>query len=143
MLGEVPQAHGLAVPLITRLLKLYDGQQDLPVTNLNTNYRCHESIVKLAHSLSYSKNLRACATDTAIPGIPSPIWFVCSSLDKKPPVNKESNQREAKILSDHLQIFFPDDKRDVCVMATNRRQVRHLMYYILFAGFNFAVLKLA
>ena len=123
MLGEVPQAHGLAVPLITRLLKLYKGQ-NLPTANLNTNYRCHESIVKIAHSLSYSKNLIACASNTAIPGIPSPVWFVCSSLDKKPPVNKESSQREAKILSDHLRIFFPDDKRGICIMATNRRQVK-------------------
>ena len=131
MLGEVPQVHGLATSLITRLLKLYK-QFNFPVARLSTNYRCNEAIVKLAHSLSYTDRLTACASpeDTTIPGIPQPLWFICSSLDKKLAIDKESDSKDAKALTDHVRIFFPNSEDGICILGSNRRQVScDLLHY--------------
>ena len=124
-MGDVPQAHGLAKSLFTRLLELYN-QHGLPVAVLNTNYRCHESIVTLAKSLFYTNDLNACAKPPPIPGVKQPLWFVCSSLEKKPPVEKETDPGEVKALTDQLKHFFPNPSQleDVCIMASNRRQAR-------------------
>ena len=124
MLGDVPQKHGLAKSLFTRLHEFYN-QHGLPVAVLNTNYRCHKSIVSLAKSLFYSPDLEACAKPPSIPGVKQPLWFVCSSLENKaPPADKEIDQREVKALIDQLNRFFPypGQLEDVCIMASNRRQ---------------------
>ena len=124
----MPQHYGLSKSLFTRLLELYckhNGQ--LPMAVLSTNYRCHKTIVSLAHSLFYSQDLQSCANPTSIPGVDHAVWFVCSSLDKTLQTDVDTNQDEARALIDQLKLFFKDSVREednVCVLATNRNQVR-------------------
>ena len=116
----------MAKSLFTRLLEFYNQHQlYAPVAVLNTNYRCHRTIVSLAHSLFYSQDLQSCANPTSIPGVDHPIWFVCSSLDKTLQNDVDTNQDEARALIDQLKLFFGDPRMmdDICIMATNRNQV--------------------
>ena len=126
MLGDIARDNGLAKSLFTRLLEFYNQHQlYAPVAVLNTNYRCHRTIVSLARSLFYSQDLQSCANPTSIPGVDHPIWFVCSSLDKTLQHDVDTNQDEARALIDQLKLFFGDPRMmdDVCIMATNRNQV--------------------
>ena len=63
--------------------------------------------------------------DTSIPDVAHPIWFVCSSLDKKLQSDVTTDADEAKVLIDHLNHFFKNLKLSdgVCIMATSRNQV--------------------
>ena len=124
VLGNAPQNYGLGKSLFTRLLEFYN-KHNLPVAFLNTNYRCHEAIVSLARSLFYSCDLQSCAEPCSIPGVSHPIWFVCSSLDKQPQTEVDTDPNEAKLLVDQLKTFFNDPSLldDVCILANNRNQV--------------------
>ena len=91
---------------------------------LNTNYRCHQDIVSLARTLFYSPDLQSCAN---ISDVVDPIWFVCSSLERKLKSAVETDSDEAKALIEQLKTFSNDSIReedDVCVLATNRNQVK-------------------
>ena len=125
MLGNIPQHYGLGVSLFSRLLKFYN-QHKLPVAVLSTMYCCHEAIVSLARSLSSSDDLHSnsCHT-TSIPGVPHPIWFVCSSLERTLQSDVTTDSDEAKELIGYLNHFFKDLKQSdgVCIMATSRNQV--------------------
>ena len=125
MLGNIPQHYGLGVSLFSRLLKFYN-QHKLPVAVLSTTYCCHNAIVSLARSLSYSDDLQSNSSHTSsIPDVAHPIWFVCSSLKKTLQSDVTTDADEAKVLIDHLNRFFKDLKQSdgVCIMATSRNQV--------------------
>ena len=129
VLGDIAQENGLATSFFARLMEFYDDQHQLPLVVLNTNYRCHEAILSLACSLFYSSKLLPCVDHKSIriPDIHQPIWFVCSSLDKTPQSDVQTDKIEAITLIDQLKVFFKDqrqlDNHDVCIMATNRQQV--------------------
>ena len=123
MLGDIARDNGLKTSIFTRLLEFYN-KYELPVAFLTTNYRCHEEIVHLARTLFYSQSLTPRADPEKIPGLDKPIWFVCSSLKKTFPVDKETDKDEATALIKQLKTFFkPRQMNDVCIMATNRHQV--------------------
>ena len=91
---------------------------------LNTNYRCHQDIVSLARTLFYLPDLQSCAN---ISDVAEPIWFVCSSLERKLKSVVETDSDEAKAIFGQLKIFLKDSIReedDVCVLATIRNQVK-------------------
>ena len=109
--------------LFTRLLKFYN----LPVAELNTNYRCHEEIVYLARKLFYSQSLQPRADPSAILDVAHPIWFVCSSLEKETKIDIETDANEAKNLVKWLNTFFEDLTQidhNGYIIANNRHQVR-------------------
>ena len=125
VLGDIAQNNGLAKSLFARLLELYK-HREWPVAVLNTNYRCHKEIVSLARTLFYSQNLKSRVKLSSIPGVPHPIWFVCSSLTKAYRIEQETDKDEATALIKQAKAFFkPEQMEDVCIMATNRHQVSH------------------
>ena len=128
MQGDIARDNGLAKSLFTRLLEFYN-QYRLPVAVLNTSYRCHKEIVYLARTLFYSKRLQPRADPSTIPGVAHPIWFVCSSLEKKAEVDVETDANEAKNLVKQLKTFFKDPRQmdDVCIIANNKHQVRQFL----------------
>ena len=128
MLGDVARDNGLAKSLFTRLLEFYN-QYRLPVAVLNTNYRCHKEIVDLARTLFYSQSLQPRAYSSTIPGVAHPIWFVCSSLEKKARFDDEdieTDANEAKNLVKQIKTFFKDPRQmdNVYIIANNKHQVR-------------------
>ena len=125
MLGDVAHNNGLATSLFTRLLNFYN-QHQLPVAFLETNYRCHKEIVDLARTLFYSQSLQPRADPSTIPGVAHPIWFVCSSLEKKIEIDVETDTNEAKNLVRQLKTVFKDPRQmdNVYIIANNRHQVR-------------------
>ena len=130
MLGDIPQDHGLAKSLFTRLFEQYSQCGSQQVAQLSTNYRCHPVILELARDLFYRHELLACAMDTSIPGIKYPLWFVCTSLDKRLPVDKEIDEFEGQALASQLNRFFQSEKNfNMCIMAANRRQVSIRHYF--------------
>ena len=122
MLGETARINGLSKSLFTRLLEYY-SKNELPVAVLNTNYRCHKSIVSLARKLFYSHGLKSDCPNRPS-SISHPISFVCSSLEQ-PSITNATNKVEADALISRLNFSFKDigDMKDVCIMATNRQQV--------------------
>ena len=128
MLGDVARDNGLAKSLFTRLLEFYN-QYRLPVAVLYTNYRCHKEIVYLARTLFYSKSLQPRANPSTIPGVAHPIWFVCSSLEKKARFDDEdieTDASEAKNLVKQIKTFFKEPRQmdNVYIIANNKHQVR-------------------
>ena len=126
-MGDIPQDHGLAKSLSTRLLEQYNQCGSQQVAQLSTNYRCHRDILELARDLFYDHKLHACAKNTAIPKVKHPLWFVCTSFDKELPVDKADDEGEAKALTAQLKRFFNTSEMqniNVCIMTCNRRQVR-------------------
>ena len=62
-----------------------------------------------------------------ISDVVDPIWFVCSSLERKLKSAVETDSDEAKALIEQLKTFSKASIReedDVCVLATNRNQVK-------------------
>ena len=127
MLGDIARDNGLAKSLFTRLREFYN-QYHLPVAVLNTNHRCHKEIVYLAQTLFYSQSLQSRAYSNTISGIAHPIWFVCSSLEKKARSHEyvETDENEAKNLVKQIKTFFKDPRQmdNVYIIANNKHQVR-------------------
>ena len=132
VLGDIPREYGLSKSFFTRMLQLYnqnEGQRN-NIALLHINYRCHKSILDLVQHFFYNWLPLAAKADIT-PFSSYPLFFVCSSLSKDFSKREEADEREAELMATQLHEFLDrwpsewgePELEDVCLMATNRRQV--------------------
>ncbi len=130
VLGDEAREHGLKYSLQERLQELYrklGGLASKHIVSLNTNYRCHESIIQIPNALFYEGKIASSALD-AVPHHQAkfPLVFVCSSLS-----GKVDCDLEAKLLLDNMEHFvisnWPDGwgerDWDICLTTASQTQV--------------------
>ena len=134
VLGYTPQKCGLSKSIFTRLLHLYNQKfhegQSNNIAFLNTNYRCHETILNLAQHLFYP-GVSLVARTNIVPFSSYPLFFVCSNLSEKFSIREEADEHEACLLVTQLRQFIDrwprewgaPELEDICLIAPNRRQV--------------------
>ena len=132
MLGEEAREYGLKISLQERLQHLYkklDGLALKHMVTLDTNYRCHKSIIDISNRLFYESKIWA-RSESALPHPKAefPLLFVCSSLTEE-----VDHEYEAKLMVEKMEDFvlsnWPTDtwgERDwskICLTTTTRTQV--------------------
>ena len=129
--GEVPQSHGLGTSLLQRLCHDYAklGQTKY-IANLRTHYRCHKDLLQLSSDLFYCQSKLIPAGHIQLhPRHKYPLEFICSDVCGDGAGVRDTNEHEADVLLTALQKLIQSgwpkewSKRDVCIMASNRRQV--------------------
>ena len=131
MLGEVARGNGLKCSLLERLQVLYNecgGQALNHMVSLNTNYRCHEDIMKIPNQLFYEDKIKPRPFNAHHhPDAVFPLIFVCSSLGP----TTDSKMEEQLVLQQAMKFAvhsWPSDwgKRDltkICLVSASRTQV--------------------
>ena len=131
MFGEEARENGLKYSLLERLQDLYKkcgGQALDHMVFLNTNYRCHEDIVKIPNQLFYKKKIKPRPLNAHHhPDATFPLLFICSSVS-----STTDNDVEAQLILQQVEKFavhsWPSDwgRRDltkVCLVTASRTQV--------------------
>ena len=130
VLGDEAREHGLKSSLLERLQQLYTGYGECAsnhMVSLNTNYRCHQEIMKIPNELFYSSQIKSSPMiSSPHPLAEFPLLFVCSSL-----TNEVDQKIEAQLLLEQIKRFvlhWPDqwgkrDIRKVCLATASRTQV--------------------
>lgn len=94
VLGEKARKNGLKYSLQERLQGLYKqcgGNALKHIVSLNTNYRCHEDIMKIPNELFYGSKIKGNPLNALPhPGAKYPLIFVCSALTSKLECNLEA-----------------------------------------------------
>ncbi len=134
MLGKEARENGLKYSLQKRLQKLYRKLGGLALkhmVSLNTNYRCHENIIRISNTLFYKGEIKSSALNAPPHHLAEfPLLFVCSSLTEE--VDRDL---EAKLLLDSMQHFilshWPDgwgerDWNNICLTMASQTQVLHM-----------------
>ena len=141
MLGEEARKYGLKYSLLERLQQLYTEYGECAskhMVSLNTNYRCHQGIMKIPNELFYASQIKSSPhTSHPHPRAEFPLLFVCSSL-----TNEVDNSIEAELLLDYTMHFvgerhWPEqwglrDISKICLTTASRTQVK--IYYIYTGG---------
>ena len=134
MLGAKARENGLKYSLLERLQDLYKSLGVLALqhmVSLNTNYRCHEEIVKIPNNLFYKSKIQSRPIDAMPhPQARFPMIFVCSSLTEE--VNSEL---EAQFLLEEVWNFVElkwpacwgtKNFREICLATASRTQVMNI-----------------
>ena len=101
MLSETALENGLGVSLLERLYDCYKDTtlQKSHTATLQTNYRCHPTILMLSSSLFYKHTLLSRSQSKPHPLAPYPLVFACTSLEDSIMENlSEVNKHEAELL---------------------------------------------
>lgn len=83
VLGEEARENGLKYSLLERLEVLYKkcgGYALQHMVSLNTNYRCHEDIMKIPNELFYESRIKLNTAVSTHPQAKYALMFICSSL---------------------------------------------------------------
>lgn len=94
VLGEEARENGLKYSLLERLQVLYrkcGGDALEHMVSLNTNYRCHEDIVRIPNELFYDSKIETRPHNAILhPQAKFPLIFVCSSVTSSVDRNLEA-----------------------------------------------------
>ena len=130
VLGEEARENGLKYSLLQRLQNLYmqyGGTALQHLVSLNTNYRCHEDIVKIPNQLFYDFEVKSFPHNASTHARAKyPLVFVCSSL-----VINADHKLEAKVLLKQAQKYISSwpytwgdkDLKKICLATASRTQV--------------------
>lgn len=136
VLGQEASQHGLALSLLERLQRCY-ANSGAPAavcytSSLNTNYRSHRAILKLAEELFYKIPMTCTVPESSThPSTPYPLIFVCSSIDEAvTAVSQAYNEGEALITLQQVvdlmrswPVGGPTSPQELCLVSPHRSQV--------------------
>ena len=134
VLGKEARSYGLDDSLLTRLKKRYEKMGPIAstyVTNLNINYRSHESLLKLPKLFYESLQLqlsehRSCWHKRG----PAGYKFVCSDSRLVPEyIDKDQQLVEACIVLEEVSHYLEEMKDEpklphICIISSTRKQVK-------------------
>lgn len=136
VLGEEARENGLKYSLLERLQALYQkygGCALRHMVSLNTNYRCHEDVMKIPNELFYESKIKSHPQDAFPHHMAAyPLVFVCSSL-----TSEVNHELEAQLLLKEVERFVisnwpvnwgKKDPRKVCIVTPSRTQVLYIVY---------------
>ncbi|XP_065917904.1 3'-5' exoribonuclease HELZ2-like isoform X2 [Dysidea avara] len=150
VLGEKAHANGLSKSLLLRLHKHYQDvfkhTKNNPYTALLlTNYRCHDSILRLPSNLFYKSTLQVRTNSNLHPKTVSALEFVCTSVDSSITASSgDCSEEEARATLEQVKQYINPwpaaqwgykDYSTICVMASSKSQVR-LMRKLLKTDFK-------
>ena len=81
------------------LINLYLLWLVINVALLLTNYRCHDSILRLPSNLFFQSTLQVRAPSWLHPKTSSALEFICSSMDSSKVVSLEDTSEEEAIIT--------------------------------------------
>lgn len=130
MLGKNARDYGLKYSLQERLQTLYRKLGKCAfkhMVTLNTNYRCHESIIQISNSLFYKSKINVCSNAQPHHLAKFPLLFVCSSLTEKVDSKLEADilleQVKNYIISNWPTSWGGKDWNKICLTTASRTQV--------------------
>ena len=98
------------------------------MVSLNTNYRCHEDVMRIPNDLFYDSKIKSCSQNASLhPQATYPLLFVCSSL-----TSDVDHHLEANLLLNQVRRFVIDswpgcwgdeDVKKVCLTTASQTQV--------------------
>ena len=132
VLGDEARENGLKYSLQERLQNLYRRQGGLALyhmVSLNTNYRCHKSIIQIPNKLFYESQIMSYPLKASPhPLAEFPLLFVCSSL-----THEVDREVEASLLLEKVMYYIMSnwpiqwgerDWSNIGLVTSSRTQVR-------------------
>ena len=134
VLGKEARSCGLDDSLLTRLKKRYEKMGPIAstyVTNLNINYRSHESLLKLPELFYESLQLQSSERRSYWHEKgPAGYKFVCSDSRLVPEyIDKDQQLVEACIVLEEVSHYLEEMKDEpkpphICIISSTRKQVK-------------------
>lgn len=135
VLGKEARSCGLDDSLLTRLKKRYEKMGPIAstyVTNLNVNYRSHESLLKLPGLFYQPLQLQSSDRKSYWRHRgPAGYRFVCSDSRLVPEyINKDQQLVEACIVLEEVLHYLEEMKNEqprfprICIISSTRKQVK-------------------
>ena len=98
------------------------------IVSLNTNYRCHEDVMRIPNDLFYNSKIKSCSQSASLhPQATYPLLFVCSGL-----TSDVDHHLEANLLLEQIKRFVIESwpecwgKQEVertCLVTASQSQV--------------------
>ena len=98
------------------------------MVSLNTNYRCHEDVMRIPNDLFYDSKIKSCSRNaSAHPQATYPLLFVCSSL-----ASGVNDYLGANLLLEQIKRLVIDswplcwgekDPKKICLLTASQSQV--------------------
>ncbi|XP_065917902.1 3'-5' exoribonuclease HELZ2-like isoform X2 [Dysidea avara] len=139
VLGDKARANELGTSLLQRLHELYGSilgvRKENPYAGLLlTNYRCHDSILRLPSNLFFKSTLQVRTNSRLHPKTVSALEFVCTSVNSTITISSQDySEIEARATLEQIQRYvdpWPTTQwgkknlSTICAMASSRNQAR-------------------